>query len=522
MFTGFPRGRWVAFGEIVLVVAVLAGIVVGALRAGADLQAFVGRFHPLIVHLPIGFLLLTAVVEGLARTARYASASRIVPVLLGLTAASTLAAIVTGTLLSGSGDYDAALVGRHQIWGIYLGVAVILACAAAWLRTTQAGRGPRMLFTGAFAASVVLLGVTGHFGGSLTHGDSYLTEHMPAVPFLTRATASATRGPVDLSSTPVFTTLVAPTLDARCVQCHGPSRQAGKLRLDSPEAIRKGGESGPVVVAGNAARSELVRRIFLPTSDKKSMPPKGHPAPSHADVSLLRWWIDQGASFEQMLSDVQVTPELEPAIVDRIGPVDFSAPAILAVRVAPAAPRALDALKALKLRVEPLRADSSLLLVQAPPAARAFADANLKALEPLAAQIAWLDLGGTAVTDDGLVQVLPKLVNLWKLSLDRTAITDRALVPLANLQRLETVNVYATQVSDAGLAPLGKLARLRSVYAWKTRVTPQGADSLQASLKKVRVNVGAPPTPDAEPVEGSDQKSQKIKKAEKTEKAEKT
>ena len=41
-------------------------------------------------------------------------------------------------------------------------------------------------------------------------------------------------GPVDPSTTPVFTTLVAPTLEARCVGCHGPSRQAAKLRLDSP------------------------------------------------------------------------------------------------------------------------------------------------------------------------------------------------------------------------------------------------------------------------------------------------
>ena len=75
------------------------------------------------------------------------------------------------------------------------------------------------------------------------------------------------------------------------------------------------------------------------------MPPRGHPAPSHADVALLRWWIDQGASFDQVLADTQVTPELEPAIADRLGPVDLSAPSILSVRVPQGDAKAIAALK---------------------------------------------------------------------------------------------------------------------------------------------------------------------------------
>ncbi len=494
VLTRFPRGRWVASAEIALVVVVLAATVAGVVRSGADLQALVGRFHPLIVHLPIGFLLLTALVEGLSRTRRHAAAAGLIPALLGVTAAATLAAILTGLLLAESGDYDAALVARHQAWGIYLGIAVALAGVAAWLRATRSGRTAGMLFGIAFGAAVVLLGVTGHFGGALTHGDTYLTEHMPQVPFFGRATASAAPAAVDLSTTRVFTSLVAPTLDARCVQCHGPAKQSGKLRLDSPEAIVQGGESGAALVAGNAAASEIVRRIFLPASDKKVMPPKGHAMPSHAEVALLRWWIDEGASFEQTLADKPVRAELEPAIVDRLGPVDLDAPAILAVRVAPGDTAAIAALVQMQLKVEPLRSDSALLHVQAPPAARAFSDGDLKRLTPLAAQIAWLDLGGTAVTDAGLVEVLPALVNLWKLSLDRTAVTDATLGALAGLQRLETVNLYATQVSDEGIASLGTLSRLRSVYAWQTRVTARGAEALQGSQKNVRVNIGGAPS----------------------------
>lgn len=491
-----------AAAEILLALLVMVATTVAVLRSGeGGLRVFVGRFHPLVVHLPIGFLLLTAVVELLARTRRFAQGgiTVLMPVLLALGAVSTIAAILTGTLLAGSGEYDAALVGRHQAWGLALGAVVLLLGGAAWWRSRQPGRGPEALYGVTFATSLVLLGVTGHLGGSLTHGETYLTEHMPAVPFLTRASASTTsRRPVDLSATPVFASLVAPTLDARCVQCHGPVRQAGGLRLDSQEAIGKGGDSGAVLVPGNAAASHLVRRIFLPTSDKKVMPPKGHAAPSHADVALLRWWIDQGASFDLMLSDVEVPGHLEPAIADRLGPVDFGAPAILSVRVAPGSPAAIDALKAQRLRVEPLDAATSLLVVQAPPAAAAFSDVDLALLEPLATQIVWLDLGGTAVTDAGLARTLPRLVNLWRLALDRTAITDRALQPLASMPRLESLNVYGTAVGDAGLTSLASLPRLRAVYAWQTKVTPEGAETLRTANPKVAVNLGAPPAPAVE------------------------
>lgn len=463
-----------------------------------DLQPFIGRFHPVVVHLPIGFLLLTGAVELLSRTRRFGGLGldRLMPVLLLLSAASTAAAILTGTLLSWSGDYDAALVGRHQQWGWMLGIVVVLACVAAWWRTRDEGRAPRQIVAASLVAGAILVSVTGHLGGALTHGDGYLTEHLPQL--FSSASADGTRGPVDLSTTPVFPTLVAPTFESRCVTCHGPSRQAGKLRLDSPEAIRKGGESGAVIVPGDAAGSLLVRRIFLPASDKKVMPPKGHPAPSHAEVAVLRWWIDHGASFDQMLADAQISPDLEPAIIDRVGQVDFSAPAILSVRVPPADAKAIAALEAMKLRVEPLRENSALLMVQAPPAARALDDKGLAAIEPLAAQIAWLDLGGTQITDEGAARLLPKLTNLWKLSLDRTTVGDSTLLALEKAARLEAINLYATQVTDAGLKALEKLPRLRSVYAWQTQVTPQGAEALQSAAKAVHVNLGAPAAPEVE------------------------
>src|SRR5438309_2151393 len=70
-----------------------------------------------------------------------------------------------------------------------------------------------------------------------------------------------------------FEERVRPLLAEQCVSCHGPKRQKAGLRLDSAAAIRKGGESGPVVAPGNPEQSRLIRAIRQ-DGDLK-MPPKG-------------------------------------------------------------------------------------------------------------------------------------------------------------------------------------------------------------------------------------------------------
>src|SRR5436189_5606538 len=60
-----------------------------------------------------------------------------------------------------------------------------------------------------------------------------------------------------------------------CIECHGPEKQKGKLRLDSREAALKGGKDGVVIVPKDAAKSELYRRITLPKGDDDVMPNKG-------------------------------------------------------------------------------------------------------------------------------------------------------------------------------------------------------------------------------------------------------
>src|SRR5688500_13693089 len=76
---------------------------------------------------------------------------------------------------------------------------------------------------------------------------------------------------------------VRPILESRCVGCHGPEKQKGKLRVDTREALLKGGENGPALVAGKGAHSALVKMTARVVPDME-MPPDDDEALTPAQV----------------------------------------------------------------------------------------------------------------------------------------------------------------------------------------------------------------------------------------------
>lgn len=91
---------------------------------------------------------------------------------------------------------------------------------------------------------------------------------------------------------------VYPVLKADCISCHNKTTTKGKLNMESPELIKKGGESGPGLVAGKSAES-LIVQAAAHTDPDLAMPPKNNKAGAvdltPAELDLLKAWIDQGA-----------------------------------------------------------------------------------------------------------------------------------------------------------------------------------------------------------------------------------
>jgi len=90
---------------------------------------------------------------------------------------------------------------------------------------------------------------------------------------------------------------IKPIFKARCFACHGALKQESGLRLDTGTLIRKGGDSGAVVVAGNVNDSPLIERITA-TDESERMPPEGKPLTAQ-QIRLIRAWIAQGTMSPQ-------------------------------------------------------------------------------------------------------------------------------------------------------------------------------------------------------------------------------
>ena len=80
-------------------------------------------------------------------------------------------------------------------------------------------------------------------------------------------------------------------LAARCVECHGADAQEGGLRLDSRGSVLRGGEYGPVAIAGSGTEGELLDRIRSADADER-MPPTGAPLTADEIASISAWLAD--------------------------------------------------------------------------------------------------------------------------------------------------------------------------------------------------------------------------------------
>jgi hypothetical protein len=90
---------------------------------------------------------------------------------------------------------------------------------------------------------------------------------------------------------------VQPILEARCVKCHGESKQEGEYDMSYADGLMMGGESGELpVVAGEPAASYMVALLLKPHDDEERMPPKGGPLEQH-QIKMIKAWIKAGAKI---------------------------------------------------------------------------------------------------------------------------------------------------------------------------------------------------------------------------------
>jgi hypothetical protein len=86
---------------------------------------------------------------------------------------------------------------------------------------------------------------------------------------------------------------IEPIFKTYCYECHGPKKARARLRLNTPDSIRRGGESGAIVTPGKSGASLMMHRVLGQDGDDR-MPLDADPLPADV-IDRLRAWIDQGA-----------------------------------------------------------------------------------------------------------------------------------------------------------------------------------------------------------------------------------
>jgi hypothetical protein len=305
---------------------------------------------------------------------------------------------------------------------------------------------------------LVLVIITGHLGGSLTHGSDYLSFGS------SRGAVAEVDSPiVDVQMARAYAEVVRPVLRDNCYSCHGATRQKGGLRLDDTVLMMKGGKDGVVIRPGQGGGSELIKRLLLPLEDEHHMPPKEKKQLNDRQVLLLHWWIDQGADKSRRVAELKQPDSVRPALLSMQG----AKPRVLTSDVptedvAAADEQALNTLRAKGVRVQPVARGSH-----------------------------WLEADcSNAVGPVDLRLLLPVSKQLIGLRLDHTGIGDSALAVVGQCTALRVLNLVGTQVTAAGVEGLRELPKLRALYLYKTKVGSGDWAVLKKAFPKVAIDSG--------------------------------
>ncbi|MDP3849810.1 MAG: c-type cytochrome domain-containing protein [Luteolibacter sp.] len=282
------------------------------------LLKFIGRFHPVVLHLPIGMMVWVLLLEAGNPCSKKPARSSSRMAMLFTATTAVIASLLGFILYYSTPDYDKELAGRHLNGGILFACGTVAAFVVKFRVDASGGRGAalyRLLLLGCAG----IMGITSHDGASLTHGKGYLSNHAPEpLRKMLGLPAKKVREPAAGADSDgkqvVYTDVIVPILERKCYSCHNAEKQKGKYRMDEYELLLAGGKEGDGIVPGKSAESNALVRIELPEDDDEHMPPEGKKDLEDHEVMLIKWWIDGGASKDARLSDQPMTDAVRSAL----------------------------------------------------------------------------------------------------------------------------------------------------------------------------------------------------------------
>ncbi len=251
---------------------------------------FIARTHLVVLHFPIALITIGAVIES-ARLLHCKLTRRSIP---DHFRPSPSASIILGF-------DETTAVDLHRILGIVSGVLILVTSIALLIALKKATHKPALVYLVLLCISALAVSITGHLGGTLTHGEGFLTDPLKQIfnaPTIIQsdqltdqqANTQAQEFNISPAALETYNTIIQPLFDYSCIKCHGPKKQKGDIRLDTLAHTLD--EDFAMIERGDPDASEIVYRITLPQSDEDAMPPlkKSHPL-TESQIESIQTWI---------------------------------------------------------------------------------------------------------------------------------------------------------------------------------------------------------------------------------------
>ncbi len=428
----------------------------------------IGNFHPLFVHLPIGIILLAFALEIYNRFRSNTSADEIILFVLGAAGLTAVASLGTGWLLGENGSYDEELLFLHR----WMAVAFTTTTILLFFLKRSKSAGIQKLYMPAFVIVLILVSITGHFGGNMTHGEGYLFKDTSVKQVIIK----------DVAEAKVHSDIIQPILEAKCVSCHNESKIKGGLLMTTTQDLLKGGDTGSVFDSIEG-KPLLVHRMFLPIEDEEHMPPKGKVQLTPEEIALLEWWVENDHCLDCKTKELKTSDRLNVILTSL--EEDTSSRALIAKEVEPVTAQWIQDMNELDISIYPLSEDNPLLIVSLFGEQKQLKE-KLKNLEEYAENIVELNLGNSHFNDT-IADLITPFEHLTKLQLQNTKLTDKSIPIFARFEFLESLNLYGTDISNSIFEQTKKLTNLKFLYLYQTKVTNTEVVKFQEAYPNITV-----------------------------------
>jgi len=428
-----------------------------------DVLLWFGKLHPLVLHFPI-VIGIAIVIYFIFFQNKALEENTEKFILVGNALMASMVALL-GLFLSKQDAYDTNTLNLHK-WG-GLSIAFI-----SWLLIYIKNIATNYKKIIALGYLLVLLFFT-HQGALLTHGENALS-----IP--TAAVVAEEVKTVD-SSLSVYEKAIAPILTQKCVSCHGPDKVKGKLQLQSPELIVKGGKDGNILTSFHNGEALLLQRIHLPNADEKHMPPDGKLQLTLEELTLLTKWLKAGGNFTKKISELAKNDSLA------ILAMAYKAPAKSSGDKKNTAPD-LKEYNSSYLTVNYLFNGSEEIEVNFFQGSF-YKIEQLKNLEKIKDKIVSLNMQGMPVTKEDLASIV-QFTHLKKLNLNYTKLALADLQPLKNIPSLINLSICGIEVNQNSLTTLLDKSPFTEVHIWTNHSNEKEFEQLTAKNKKVKIIIG--------------------------------